>query len=135
MRTLASYSTPAEAQVIWSRLNSAGVDAVIRDELTVGSLWMYSNAVGGVKIEVVEDDYEDACELLNLLPEEAGIIRCPHCKGIDCRVRPLDAFGAICIVLKLPIPMKRAIADCRRCGKSHDVPINGQGAGGTPPSL
>lgn len=129
MRTLASYSTPSEAQVVWSRLTSAGVDAVIRDELTVGSLWIYSNAIGGVKIEVVESDYADARNILNLPPDEAGVIHCPHCEGTDCRVRPIDAFGAICILLKLPIPMKQAIADCRRCGKSHGVPINGQGIG------
>lgn len=129
MKTVASYSTPAEAQVAWSRLTSAGVEAMIRDELTVGSMWVYSNAIGGVKIEVIEEDYDTARELLGLAPSDEGAIRCPHCGAADCHVRVLDVWGAICVVLKLPIPLQTAVVDCRKCGKSHSVPINGDGTG------
>ncbi len=56
MKVVATFSTPTEAHVVLSRLESSGIDAAIRDEFTVIFDWFYSNAIGGVKIEVVEDD-------------------------------------------------------------------------------
>jgi hypothetical protein len=128
MKTIAAYSTPTEAHIALTRLASAGVDAAIRDEFTVTFGWWYSNAVGGVKIEVVEDDVADAREILALLPPEEGVLRCPFCGSRDIGVRVLSVFGAVCVFFKLPIPMTRAIVDCRACRKTHDVAIDGNNA-------
>jgi hypothetical protein len=127
MKTLAAYSTVTEAHVALCRLQSAGVEGVIRDEFMVTCDWLASNAVGGVKIEVIEEDFEAAREILLLPPPETGILVCPHCGASDTTVRTLSVFGAACIVLKLPFPMTRAIVDCRRCGKTHDVRMDGSG--------
>lgn len=126
MKRLAAYSTPAEAQVVLTRLLSADVDAVMRDEFTVTFNWFWSNAVGGVKIEVVEEDFVAACELLALVPQEEGVLTCPHCGSWNTSVRQLSVFGAVCLFLKLPIPMTRAVVDCRQCKKTHDVAMDGK---------
>lgn len=125
MKTIACFSTPAEAHLALSRLMSAGIHAAIRDEFTVTLDWLYSNAIGGVKIEVVEDDVAAAREILGMPPPEEGILRCPFCGSSDTRVRVLSGFGLICLLLKLPIPMARAVVDCRVCRKTHNVPIHG----------
>lgn len=128
MKVVASFSTPAEAHVAMTRLVSAGVYAGIRDEFTITFDWFMSNAIGGVKIEVADEDFSSAREILALSPSEEGMIRCPHCGSADTRVRVLSVFGAVCMMLKLPIPMSRAIIDCRGCSKTHDVARNGRNA-------
>jgi hypothetical protein len=128
MKIVASFSTPTEAHVAMTRLMSAGVYAGIRDEFTITFDWFMSNAIGGVKIEVADEDFSSASEILALRPSEEGVLRCPYCGSGDMRVRVLSVFGAVCIVLKLPIPMSRAIVDCRACRKTHDVAMNGRNA-------
>jgi hypothetical protein len=126
MKMIASFSTPAEAHVVLTRLESAGIDAAIRDEFTITFDWFCSNAIGGVKIEVVEEDVAAAHELLALPPSEEGILRCPFCGSFDTRVRVLSVFGAVCMVFDLPIPMTRTFVDCRMCKKTHDVATDGR---------
>jgi len=130
LKTVAAFSTPAEAHVAIARLAGSGVAAVMRDECTVQFNWLISNAVGGVKIEVEDDDFATTQEILALPPIESGILRCPHCGSFDTRVKVLSAFGALCMVLKLPIPQRLAAVDCRACGKTHDVPLDGTGCTG-----
>lgn len=111
-----------------SRLTSAGIAAAIRDEHTITLDWLMSNAIGGVKIEVPDEEVTAAREILELPPPDEGVLRCPHCGSREAQVRVLSAFGAVCMVLKLPIPLVRATVDCRHCKKTYDVPLNGKGA-------
>jgi len=126
MKILSTYSTPAEAHVVLTRLESAGIEALMRDELTVTFDWFYSNAIGGVKIEVIEEDEESARQILGLPASEDGLIRCPHCGCAEFTVRQLSVFGAFCAFFGLPIPMTRAFVDCMSCKKTYDVPLNGK---------
>lgn len=126
MTTVAVFSTPAEAHLAVARLRASGVDALIRDEFTVTCDWFMSNAIGGVKIQVRDDEVADALAVLNEARVDEGVIRCPHCDSADIRVRVLSAGGAILALIKLPLPLKRATVDCRRCGKVHKVRIDGR---------
>jgi hypothetical protein len=128
MKIVASYSTPTEAHIAMTRLASAGIDVAIRDEFTVTFDWLVSNAIGGVKIEVPDEEFAAAREILALPPQEEGLLRCPHCGSPNTHVRVLSVFGAVCILLRLPIPMTRAIVDCRSCKKTHDVAMDGGNA-------
>ncbi|EIP96786.1 hypothetical protein OpiT1DRAFT_01210 [Opitutaceae bacterium TAV1] len=127
MRTVATFSTPAEAHMAATRLESAGIPVFIRDENTVTFDWLLSNAVGGVKIEVEEDDWADARRILTLPQSEKGILACPFCGSGDTRVRVLNAWGAVCMMLKLPFPQRRATVDCMNCRRTHRVRIDGKG--------
>lgn len=64
MKTVASFSKPFEAHLLIARLEANGIRAFARDENLVTLDWLYSNAVGGVKIDVADEDYERALELL-----------------------------------------------------------------------
>jgi Putative prokaryotic signal transducing protein len=127
MRTVATFSTPAEAHVALASLTSAGIHAALRDEFTVTFNWLLSNAIGGVKIEVEDEEEADAREILAMPLRGEGSLRCPYCGSSDARVRVLSVFGAVCMGLNLPIPMTRAMVDCRTCQKTYDVPIDGKG--------
>ncbi len=62
---VARFSFPHEAQIARASLESAGIPAIIADEYTISIQWLYSNALGGVKVSVSEEHYEVAMSILN----------------------------------------------------------------------
>ena len=65
MKTLASFSKPQDAHLLVSRLEGSGVSAYVRDEHMVSLDWLASNAVGGVKVDVADEDFPRALEIMN----------------------------------------------------------------------
>jgi len=51
------------------RLEDAGVPAYIRDENTIQMDWLYCNALGGVRVDVCDEDLDAAKAVLALEPE------------------------------------------------------------------
>jgi len=71
--TVLVTSLPQQLWIIRGRLESEGIPCFIKDELTVQSYNFYSNAVGGVKLQVLEKDAEKAVQILTelgYLPDE-----------------------------------------------------------------
>ena len=54
----------AEAQLIRSRLEAAGLRAFVQDELSALSMDGYALAAGGIKVQVPDVDAEFALELI-----------------------------------------------------------------------
>ncbi len=54
----------AEAQLIRSRLEAAGLRAFVQDELSALSMDGYALAAGGIKVQVPDVDAELALELI-----------------------------------------------------------------------
>jgi len=84
MVTICSYSTPYEANIVKSLLESAGIPVFIADEYTIGMNWLYSNALGGVKVQVPESLASEAQELLASEAEtptehDLAAATCPQC--------------------------------------------------------
>ena len=96
---LRAFSQPHEAHLACSALQAAGIQATLADVHIVAANWLYSNAVGGVKVLVPVEDAA-AAEALLVIPAEidAGAVA----KG----------GGAT--------PGIEAAATCPRCG-SHNV--------------
>ncbi|MFO1518965.1 MAG: DUF2007 domain-containing protein [bacterium] len=63
--TIATFSRPFEAYLAKGKLESEGIEVFIADENIVGINWLLSNLVGGVKIQVREEEREKAVEILN----------------------------------------------------------------------
>lgn len=61
---IATFGTIAGAELARSALVAAGIEAEIADEEMVGINWLYSNALGGVKLVVPGEDAERALEIL-----------------------------------------------------------------------
>jgi hypothetical protein len=65
--TVLRVSYPQELWIIKGRLESEGIECFIQDELTVQAYSLYSNAIGGVKLQVFEKDEQNALALLTEL--------------------------------------------------------------------
>jgi len=93
--TFESYYDPMLAQIVRTRLESAGIACFIADENTIGANPLYNQAVGGVKIKIFERDLEkckaimleegslqehDPFEIDN---ETHSIIFCPFCASTN----------------------------------------------------
>jgi hypothetical protein len=62
--TVHTAFSPAEAQLIRSRLEAAGFDATVTHELASMSMEGYSVGAGGVLVQVPDNEAADARELL-----------------------------------------------------------------------
>jgi hypothetical protein len=63
--TVATTSTPTEASLIRNHLEAEGIRVFLSDEAAVGMAWYLGNAIGGVKVQVADEDAERAFEILD----------------------------------------------------------------------
>lgn len=63
--TIGRFSQPLEAWLAKTKLESEGIECFLMDEHIVTMNWLYSNAVGGVKLKVREEDAEKAKRILS----------------------------------------------------------------------
>ena len=68
--TVLTVTYPHELAIIRGRLESEGIECFAQDELTIQVNPFYSNAIGGIKLQVRESDFQKAVEIL----EEEGYI-------------------------------------------------------------
>jgi hypothetical protein len=64
LTTVGIFSTPVEAEMARNRLEESGIPAFVVDAETVGMLFHFGGALGGVKVQVAESDAERAREIL-----------------------------------------------------------------------
>lgn len=64
LATVASFSFPHEAHIARAKLESEGIPVALADEHTVSMQWFYSNAIGGVKVQVPPSCAQRAIEIL-----------------------------------------------------------------------
>jgi hypothetical protein len=83
---LAAFEYVADVQIVKGRLESEGIPVFLRDENTLNSDPLISNAIGGVKLQVYSRDKERAIEIYNeirayAVDDEGSPISCPNCKA------------------------------------------------------
>jgi len=69
--TVLTVTFPHEVAVIRGRLESEGIACFVKDELTLQVNPFYSNAIGGVKLQVLESDLNQAVKILR----ETGYVK------------------------------------------------------------
>ncbi len=69
--TVRQFLTVQEAIMAKGILDSAGLESYLADENVISMNWLYSNALGGVKLQVRSTDAAIASDLLNQKPSEA----------------------------------------------------------------
>ena len=84
--TMATFEYPADAQIIKGKLESEGIPVFLKDENTLNSDPIISDAIGGVKLQVYTKDKERALEIYNqirayALDDYGEPIVCPNCKA------------------------------------------------------
>jgi len=115
-----------------SVLDSAGIENFLTDVNTVRMDWLWSNALGGVRLFVKDCDASGAEELLNQSFQDSFEVegqerftqpRCPVCQSFDVSYKGLHKRIAYAsIILHVPIPLSRLGWRCASCGHMWEDP-------------
>lgn len=121
MLTIATFSKPEEAHMLRLRLEAGGVPAYIQDENMVQTDWLYSNAIGGVRVQIEEEDADRAKEILQdpgIEGEPVGTPACPKCSSTDTAPDELPRRISFLSMLLAGIPflMSKTRWKCTHCG-------------------
>ncbi len=132
--TVATFSYPLEAHLSRAKLESEGIEGFVADEHMVIANWLYSIAIGGVKLWVKKSDAEKAAEILRGIParipekvtestESVDEERCPKCNSIDIRyetfhIRALFVLWLLFAIIgsSFTLPLLKRKWKCNSCG-------------------
>jgi|SRR5450432_374520 hypothetical protein len=132
--TLRRYRDLPEALIAHSKLDAEGFDCFLADDNIVRLSWFLSNAVGGVRLRVREDDGESALEVLaqeipaSFTAEEVGEEylqpACPKCESLDINFETMNRGVALAAlwVFAVPFPIPRKSWKCQDCGNRWQAP-------------
>lgn len=129
--TLRQYRDLPEALLAKGFLESAGIESFLLDETTIRMDWLWSNALGGVKLCVNPEDASSAAQILRQeIPEKFSIEgdgdfeppRCPQCQSLNISYEDLNkpATYASTFLLNLPIQISCRRWNCQSCGYVWD---------------
>jgi DNA-directed RNA polymerase subunit RPC12/RpoP len=84
--TIARYQYSSEAQIIKGRLEADGIEVFLRDNITIDTDPLVSQAIGGVKLKVLAKDEKVAREILESvksysIDNDGNLLKCPNCKN------------------------------------------------------
>ena len=84
--TIARYQYSSEAQIVKGRLEADGIEVFLRDNITIDTDPLVSNAIGGVKLKVLAKDEIKAKGILNTIKmysmdDDGNAVVCPNCNN------------------------------------------------------
>lgn len=133
--TIITFIYPHEAHMAKGVLESEGVAVFIKDEMTAQVNNFYSTAIGGVKLQVSEEDQERALQIL----KETGYIKmheadtklneyvgseyrltCPYCNSQNIMKEKQPGYVILfsILLLGIPIPFLNKTYHCFDCGQN-----------------
>lgn len=122
--TVARFSFPHEANIAKGLLESEGIPSFVADEHTVNMQWLYSNAMGGVRLQVpcefsvsaldiLKEDFSDSVNSEFDMPIE----KCPQCESLDVENYTKGKRSAFLVFIFLGFPLffyKHGLR-CKKC--------------------
>ena len=84
--TLGAFEYVADVQIIKGKLESEGIAVFLKDENTLNTDPLISSAIGGVKLQVLSKDKEQAIAIYDeirsyALDDQDQPVVCPNCKA------------------------------------------------------
>lgn len=84
--TLGAFEYTADVQIIKGKLESEGIPVFLKDENTINTDPIISQAIGGVKLQVYSKDRDRALNIYNeirsyALDNTGNPITCPNCRA------------------------------------------------------
>lgn len=123
--TVRQYRELADALVARGALESAGIVCYLRDENVVRMDWVWSNLLGGIRLQVREEDRDSAKAILSEpIPEmiqtdgETPFAQplCPRCGSLNIHYEAIHKrAGMASIILFVPIPIPKRTWHCNDC--------------------
>jgi len=126
--TVRAFSMPWQADVARAALETQGIPVSVADANTVSVNWLYSNAIGGVRVQVPAKFAEQAIEILSsqveniddFAEEEDDTVTCPRCgknkTTIDRKARRWAFLSWLLAGFPLFYPSKMYL--CKDCGET-----------------
>ena len=110
------YST--EAQITKAKLEAENISVMLLDEKTIDSDPLISQAIGGVKLLVSNDDFEKALQIYNeIRPYEVDTngnpIPCPSCNSSHILIAPLERKNIFHMLFPFFEKTKHICNDCK----------------------
>jgi hypothetical protein len=129
--TVSSFRDILDAQAALAKLESEGFECSLANENLVGVVWTYSNALGGIQLQVPADQAEaaaaalatDESSLLTELESESSWGEpdktCPYCGSKDLTTIRRQRYAAAAMLLvPLPLFIFGTRVKCRACDRS-----------------
>jgi len=125
--TVRAFSMPWQADVARATLETRGIPVSVADANTVSVNWLYSNAIGGVRVQVPEEFTEQANEILSSQvesidgsTEEEDDTVCPRCgKHKTTIVRKGKRWAFLSWLLAgFPLFYPSKMYQCKDCGET-----------------
>lgn len=129
---VADFSYSSEAQIFKGLLKSNGIEVFMRDNFTIDSDPLLSNAIGGVKLFVRTENLEKAREYLSetqkfSVDNSGNPIVCPNCNQPKVELvtsikegKSLFAFVVSMLFMMLPFYAKYTYK-CANCGQEFEM--------------
>lgn len=128
MIVIARFLFPHEAHIAKASLEAAGILSHLADEHTVNVQWLYSNAMGGVRLMVAEQHAEQARDILSSDFSQAvedshicseGADACPHCGSHELLpyTKGKRPTFVVFLLLGFPLFFCRHGYQCKACGE------------------
>ena len=130
--TVTSHTSPWEAHITKGLLESEGITVQLANEHVVWADWSFSNAVGGVQVQVAETDVVRAQAILQTLEDGAYETalkaeqpaiednQCPQCQSKDFDSHfPNHLLLLVAMTLGICgviFPLRKELHQCRFCG-------------------
>lgn len=130
--TLARYQYSSEAQIVKGKLQSEGIPVFLVDQVLIDTDPLVSQAIGGIKLEVRQEDAARASAILkeiqNYSIDDAGnSLVCPNCDSDEVKVythirdmRSFLAFLFSFLTFTLPIHTSYDY-HCENCGENFNL--------------
>ncbi len=120
MKRLASYINEHEATICQAKLKDAGIRCFIKNQHVSNLKFGHGiNAATEIDLMVVEEDYELAAHILDIVTIEEENI-CPKCssKNTEPKFKSSPALMVFLLLFAfLPIPFFREKHVCKDCGQ------------------
>ena len=133
--TVSTFRDLPEAIVARNVLESSGIDCFLRDENTIRMDWLWSNMIGGLRLQVRSEDEVAARELLSQpMPRSFELDCgpdfeqpvCPKCGSLDVMANDTDRkikaattlISNLTLIVGLPAlaMLRRDLWKCNNCG-------------------
>lgn len=135
--TIKTFTYAHEASIAESLLRAEGIFCFLKDALTIQANPFYSNALGGVKLQVHPQDVDSATRILRegdaahdstepiiIRNADGAIAECPACESSDISVVKKPSrlgLGLGMLLLGFPVPLFSSVYHCWNCGRDIRV--------------
>lgn len=127
--TARTFDNPIDAHLLKSKLEDEGITCFLQDEHTITIDPLVSNAIGGIKLKIKEEDIEKVKIIFKKLDDipytdnDNNIAKCPKCNSTEliAGYNSMKGFSQILsalislLLMIYPIHLKR-LYKCKKCG-------------------